>query len=320
MNSELPLTKIAASYMIEADPQASDEIIDTGAAELIKMLDGLQSYQETKRKIISMVGTPQPCDKIYAIMTVDTSNVPQEGPDLESKPEKGRRRARPWTQEEDLRLLKGIYKHGLDNWGEVVKLVGNGRTRPQCSQRWYRGIDPKINKQPWTPEEDDKLFKLVEELGTKVWSKIAAEMGTRSDVQCRYHYFQTIKSSKYSDKYQKRPSVKANKQSQIHPHNISPAPTPSPPAPKKKVEQPIQPRKQPLQQFQQQTFAPPIFIPQTSMFSTAVTDLTEETPKPAKDSNIYCPLFETMADPFEPVTIFNNQFISSIMEDDFSFF
>ena len=313
MNSELPLTKIAASYMIEADPQAPEDVIDAGAAELTKMLDGLQTYQETKHKIISLVGTAQPCDKIYAIMTVDTSNVPQEGPELESKPEKGRRRARPWTQDEDLRLLKGIYKHGLDNWGEVVKLVGNGRTRPQCSQRWYRGIDPKINKQPWTPEEDDKLFKLVDELGTKVWSKIAAEMGTRSDVQCRYHYFQTIKSSKYSDKYQKRPSMKGNKQSQSHNHNVSPAPTPSPPAPKKKAEQ--------QQSQQKQTYVPPIptLIPQTSIFSTAVTDLTEEKPKQTKDSNVYCPVFESMADPFESVAFFNNQFISSMMEDDFSF-
>jgi hypothetical protein len=33
-------------------------------------------------------------------------------------------------------------------------------------------------------------LQLVEKYGQKSWMKIAAELGNRADVQCRYHFFQ----------------------------------------------------------------------------------------------------------------------------------
>lgn len=111
----------------------------------------------------------------------------------EIKPINGRRKARIWTNEEDFRLLAAIHKYGLNNWTEIVQFVGCGRTRPQCTQRWNRGLDPKICKNNWTEEENIKLLSLVSKHGETFWSKIAEEMGQRSDVQCRYHFFQLKK-------------------------------------------------------------------------------------------------------------------------------
>jgi hypothetical protein len=49
-------------------------------------------------------------------------------------------------------------------------------------------IDPKIDKSNWSEEEEQKLIRLVSEHGDKSWTRIAAEMGSRSDVQCRFRY------------------------------------------------------------------------------------------------------------------------------------
>lgn len=101
-----------------------------------------------------------------------------------------RKKTRSWTEYEDQRLLAGIHKFGTDNWVSVAAFVGNGRTRAQCSQRWTRGLDPRISKDKWSPEDEESLMRLVIQYGTKSWTRIAQEIGNRSDVQCRYHYKQ----------------------------------------------------------------------------------------------------------------------------------
>ena len=101
-----------------------------------------------------------------------------------------RKKTRSWTEYEDQRLLAGIHKFGTDNWVSVASFVGNGRTRAQCSQRWTRGLDPRISKDKWSLEDEESLMRLVIQYGTKSWTRIAQEIGNRSDVQCRYHYKQ----------------------------------------------------------------------------------------------------------------------------------
>ena len=103
------------------------------------------------------------------------------------------KKTRPWTTPEDIRLLAGIYRYGLDNWSTVAFFVGNGRTRGQCAQRWSRGLNPRLSKDTWSTEEERMLVMLVRNFGDKAWTRIAAIMGHRSDVQCRYHYQQMAK-------------------------------------------------------------------------------------------------------------------------------
>ena len=99
-----------------------------------------------------------------------------------------RRKSKPWTMDEDQRLTDAVNANGTNNWGNVAAIVGNGRTRAQCSQRWNRVINPKISKANWTPEEEEKLIKIVQTYGTKQWTRVANEMGNRCDVQCRFKY------------------------------------------------------------------------------------------------------------------------------------
>jgi hypothetical protein len=93
-----------------------------------------------------------------------------------------------WTMQEDERLLTAIQMHGTDNWPLIAAFVGGHRTRSQCAQRWHRGLDPKLLKCNWTREEEQKLIDSVRIHGNKAWTRIATDLGNRSDVQCRFRY------------------------------------------------------------------------------------------------------------------------------------
>ncbi|EAX90169.1 Myb-like DNA-binding domain containing protein [Trichomonas vaginalis G3] len=98
-----------------------------------------------------------------------------------------------WSAYEDQRLIMGVYLCNGD-FEKVAKFVGNGRTKNQCSQRWDRTVNPMINKAPWTPEEEEML-EIAYHIHGASWIKIAAYLGTRTDVQCRYHYLHVMNGS-----------------------------------------------------------------------------------------------------------------------------
>lgn len=100
-----------------------------------------------------------------------------------------------WTEIEDIRLTAGVIRYCLTNWKIIADFVGNGRSRVQCSQRWRRSLDPLISKNVWSAKEENDLIELVHKYGNQSWSKIASELGNRSDIQCRYHFVQMCKQS-----------------------------------------------------------------------------------------------------------------------------
>ena len=106
-----------------------------------------------------------------------------------------RNKSRRWTTEEDHLLTTAIQEHGTTNWPAVAAYVGNGRTRAQCSQRWNRVLNPAINKNNWTKEEEDKLMQCVAQFGNKAWTRVAQQLGGRCDVQCRFKYNYIMKKN-----------------------------------------------------------------------------------------------------------------------------
>ena len=121
-----------------------------------------------------------------------------------------RKPGRQWSREEDLKLCKAVENYGTEDWNFIAQVVGGGRTRQQCHQRWFRGLDPTISRERWSPEEEKLLLKYIKEEGLKAWTKIAKKIGTRNDVQCRYHYKQILKRTNqalpHDDEFNSQPS------------------------------------------------------------------------------------------------------------------
>jgi hypothetical protein len=160
------------------------DLVITLQRTLDAFLNQTMSYDATYSIIQGLIGNVKPLEQLNAILQCSSDPLPNPKENLP----KLRRKTRSWQPQEDQRLLCGIYRFGIENWTAISRFVGNGRTRSQCSQRWYRGIDPSISKIPWTQEEECRLLSLVMEIGQRSWTQIAARMGNRSDVQCRYKY------------------------------------------------------------------------------------------------------------------------------------
>jgi hypothetical protein len=156
-------------------------------------LSGVLTTERAGAIFREKAGTSRPVDRIAAILGVSPEPIVPAAEPNESLASLVRKKIRPWTNYEDQRLLAGIHRYGLDNWTVVSEFVGNQRTRAQCSQRWYRGLDPRISKVLWTAREEERLCNLVQMFGDRAWIRVAAELGNRSDAQCRYHYRHMLK-------------------------------------------------------------------------------------------------------------------------------
>jgi hypothetical protein len=175
---------------------ASNEVFDSARTLITQFLDREISYPSAQANMKVLMGSSSCIDKLFEIISLPDEPIPSEGshgPPL--RVALNRHRTHPWTPHEDYRLLGGIYRFGIAMWPAVAQFVGNGRTRSQCSQRWIRGLDPRISKEPWTKAEEEQLLKLVDKYGSRSWVKVAAEMGKRADVQCRYHFHQMARGS-----------------------------------------------------------------------------------------------------------------------------
>jgi hypothetical protein len=106
---------------------------------------------------------------------------------------KSKKNVRAWSPDEDRLLLMGISRFGTNNWGPIADMFANTRSRGQCSQRWFRCLDPAITKGRWTAEEDSKLLSVIRKYGSRNWVQVARDMKNRTDVQCRHRYIQLTK-------------------------------------------------------------------------------------------------------------------------------
>lgn len=101
-----------------------------------------------------------------------------------------RERVGKWAPDEDKRLKIAVKLFGAKNWNKIARFVP-GRTQVQCRERWVNCLDPALNMNEWTPEEDIKLKHAIEEHGYQ-WSKIAACVPPRTDNQCRRRWKQLL--------------------------------------------------------------------------------------------------------------------------------
>ncbi|XP_022987958.1 uncharacterized protein LOC111485355 isoform X1 [Cucurbita maxima] len=100
-----------------------------------------------------------------------------------------------WTKDEDDKLRSAVAIFGEGDWQAVASTL-EGRTGPQCSNRWKKSLDPARTKRGYfTPDEDSRLKIAVLLFGPKNWNKKAEFLPGRNQVQCRERWFNCLDPS-----------------------------------------------------------------------------------------------------------------------------
>ena len=83
---------------------------------------------------------------------------------------------RSFSKEEDKTLIKLVEKYG-EKWDRVSSNMPERNIR-QCRERWKFYLDPKIDRSPWTLEEDKLIISKYYEFGFKI-SKVRKFIGKK---------------------------------------------------------------------------------------------------------------------------------------------
>ena len=97
-----------------------------------------------------------------------------------------------FTEKEDELLKELVSKNGLYNWEKVAEAMKTRNAR-QCKERYLYYLDPTINNEPFTFDEDLMLLTLVREKGTR-WSSLTERFVKRTQyaLKNRWMYLQRI--------------------------------------------------------------------------------------------------------------------------------
>ena len=159
--------------------------MDLSEYSSIETFDGLlHSFKPDEKMHIN-----SPCDEHSIISESflydeETFNKKQKTPAFSNH--------KKWTENEDARLINLVKVFGRKNWPYIAKGMGKRNSR-QCRERWNNYLNPKLNFDEWTKEEDELIIQKRRELGPK-WVVISKFFNNRTDSMIKTRYNALIRN------------------------------------------------------------------------------------------------------------------------------
>ncbi|KAG2666135.1 hypothetical protein I3843_15G038000 [Carya illinoinensis] len=126
----------------------------------------------------------------------------------------------PWSLEEDATLKSHIENHGTGgNWMALPRKAGLRRCGKSCRLRWLNYLRPDIKHGGFTEEEDNIIFTLYSQMGSR-WSVIAAQLPGRTDNEVKNYWNTKLKKKKQLLTGNSSATAKSDKMIYSHDHSF----------------------------------------------------------------------------------------------------